>query len=104
VSGRAVFGLTGRIRSAVSARAAKFSFVVRSPPRRNVRARRNLFGLSGRILAAQQFFFGCPVASAQQSARADFFLAAQLFLLPSGLICAEPFDFFGAWNLCSTPF
>jgi hypothetical protein len=89
VSGRAVFGLTGRIRTAVSARAATFSFVIRSPPRRNVRARRNLFRLSDRILAAQQIFFGCPVASAQK-----FFLAAQFFLfLPSGLICAERFDF-----------
>jgi hypothetical protein len=79
VSGRAVFGLTGRIRTAVSARAATFSFAVRSPPRRNVRARRNLFRLSGRILAAQQIFFGCPVASAQQSARAEFFFGRAAF-------------------------
>jgi hypothetical protein len=59
------------------------------------RARRNLFsfGLSGRLRAAV-----C-------SRKIIFFGATQLFLLPSGLICAELFDFFcGAWNLCSTLF
>jgi hypothetical protein len=58
-AGRADFfyGLSGHSRAAVSARAATFSFAVRSPPRRNVRARRNLFRLSGHILAARQFFF-----------------------------------------------
>jgi hypothetical protein len=100
----------------VSARAAKFSFAVRSPPRRNVSPR-------------SKIFFCCPVASAQKcqgtqksfwavrshprsaaiffwlsgriraavSSCRKFFLAAQLFLLPSGLICAEPFDFF--WRM-----
>jgi hypothetical protein len=49
---------------------------------------------SGQQSASAELFFFCPVASAQQSARAKlFFWAAQLFLLPTGLICAEPFDF-----------
>jgi hypothetical protein len=41
-------------------------------------------------VAAQQTFFCCPVASEQQSARAEIFFA-QFFLLSSGLIYAEPF-------------
>jgi hypothetical protein len=63
----------------MSARVVKFSFAVRSPPCRNVRARRNLFRLSGRIVTVQQIFFGCPVASTQQSARADFFWPCSFF-------------------------
>jgi hypothetical protein len=53
--------LLGRLRAAMSVRAAKFSFVVRSHRR----------------CAAK--FFCCPVASAQQSARAEFFLPRSFF-------------------------
>jgi hypothetical protein len=67
--------------------------------------------VSGRQGAHKSFLLACPVASRQQSASAElfffcpshprssllaqnyFFWAAQLFLLPSSLICAEPFDF-----------
>jgi hypothetical protein len=79
-----VFGLTGRIRIAVSVRAAKFSFAVRSHPRSS---------------QPVQFFFGCPVASRRSVRRRRNF-----FYCSSGLICAALFDFFSAWNLCSTPF
>jgi hypothetical protein len=79
------------VHSSVSARATFFFWVASA--QKCLSALQNFLLLSGRIVAAQQFFFGCPVASAQQSARAEIFFAAQLFLLPSGLICAEPFDF-----------
>jgi hypothetical protein len=63
--------------------------------------------VSGRQ-GAQKFVFFWPVRSPPRSsllAQNYFFGATQLFLLPSGLICAELFDFFcGAWNLCSTLF
>jgi hypothetical protein len=90
------------VRSTVSAHAARNFFSVRSLPRRSVRA-------AGR--AGIFFLLACPVASGQQSANAElfftvrslprssllaqnyFFWAAQLFLLSSGLICAELFDF-----------
>jgi hypothetical protein len=49
--------------------------------------------------------FFCSVASAQQSARAKLFFFAQLFLLLSGLICAELFfDFFVAHGISAVHF
>jgi hypothetical protein len=85
------FGLSGRC-SLNCVSPCSFFFWVASA-QKCLPALQNFLLLSGRIVAAQQIFFGCPVASAQQYARAEFFFAAQLFLLPSGLICAEPFDF-----------
>jgi hypothetical protein len=101
---RFFYGLSGHSRAAVSARAATFSFAVRSPPRRNVRARRNLFRLSGHILAARQFFFA--VRSHPRSS-----VLAQIFFWPRSFFFCRPVSsaqnlltFCGAWNLCSTPF
>jgi hypothetical protein len=120
VSGRAFFfGLTGRICIAVSARAARIFFSLSGHFRAEVSGRQgaqNFFLLAYPVASAQQsasteLFFYCSVASAQQSASAElfftvqshprssllaqnyFFWAAQLFLLSSGLICAELFDF-----------
>jgi hypothetical protein len=97
-------------RAAASGHAESFFWVVRSQPRSSVRARRNYF-LAVRS-HPRSIFFGCPVASAQQSARADFFwLSGRIRAAVSG--GAEIFflvgshlrgSFFGAWNLCSTPF
>jgi hypothetical protein len=97
-------------RAAASGHAESFFWVVRSQPRSSVRARRNYF-LAVRshprsiFLAVRshphssqpaQIFFGCPVASAQQCQAAQkFFFTVRSHLRGS---------FFGAWNLCSTPF
>jgi hypothetical protein len=74
-------------------------------------AQQHFLLLSGRLRAEMsgrtEIFSGFPVASSQRSKfffavwshprssllAQKFFLAAQFFLLPSGLICAEPFDF-----------
>jgi hypothetical protein len=74
-------------------------------------AQQHFLLLSSRLRAKMsgraEIFSGCPVASLQCSKfffavrshprssllAQKFFLAAQFFLLPSGLICAEPFDF-----------
>jgi hypothetical protein len=77
----------GRICTALSARAARKKIVFLSG---HFRAE-----VSGRQ-SAQKFVFFWPVRSPPRSslfAQNYFFWAAQLFLLPSGLICAEPFDF-----------
>jgi hypothetical protein len=100
------------VRSALTARTATFcdrshlhklcqpahqgNFFVQSLPRRSIRA-------AGR--AEICFLLACPVASAQQSARAKlFFLGARSFFFCCPVPSAQLFDLCGAWNLCSTLF
>jgi hypothetical protein len=134
LTARAAIFLTSRFCIALSAPAPEIFFIRSQPNKRvrapcrifffatatlKCRARRNFllrsfFGrcaanlllLSGRIVATQQTFFLAVRSPPRSSLLAQnyFFWAAQLFLLPSGLICAELFDLCDAWNLCSTLF
>jgi hypothetical protein len=122
VRARSFFGLPGRIRSAAG-RAEIFFWPVRSlftqlcqpvklfllgrlRAEMSARAAKNFFCYPvASSLRSKLLFFGCPVASAQQSARAEFFFPRSFFFCHPVSSAQNLFDFFcGAWNLCSTPF
>jgi hypothetical protein len=81
--------------------AQKFSFAQLF---RSLRSKLSFAVRSHRRYAAN-FFLAVRSPPRSSLLAQNYFFAAQLFLLPSGLICAEPFlTFCGAWNLCSTLF
>jgi hypothetical protein len=52
----------------------------------------------------ENIFLSLPCRSVRDAGRAELFFCAVLFLLPSGLICADTWFCFFAWNLYSTLF
>ena len=115
VRARSFFGLPGRIRSAAG-RAEIFFWPVRSlftqlcqpvklfllgrlRAEMSARAAKNFFCYPvASSLRNKLLFFGCPVASAQQSARAEFFFPRSFFFCHPVSSAQNLFDFF-LWRM-----